>query len=39
MKSPSTEWRENIGADEDARFARYSEQLVALQKAGHAKQA
>jgi hypothetical protein len=37
MKSPSTEWRETIAADEDARFARYSEQLVALQKAGHAK--
>jgi hypothetical protein len=37
MKAPSTAWRENVGADEDARFARYSEQLVALQKAGHAK--
>ena len=37
MKSPSTEWRETIGADEDARFQRYGEQLVALQKAGHEK--
>ncbi len=37
MKSPSTQWRENIGPDEDARFERYGEQLVALQKAGDEK--
>jgi hypothetical protein len=37
MKAPSTEWRETVGPDEEARFTRYGEQLVALQKAGHAK--
>jgi len=30
MKAASTEWRETIGADEEARFATYGEQLVEL---------
>ncbi len=30
MKAPSTEWRETIGTDEDARFQHYGEQLVEL---------
>jgi len=37
VKNPSTEWRETIGDGEDARFERYGEQLVALQKAGNDK--
>jgi len=32
MKSASTQWQETIGADEEARFQRYAEQLVELQR-------
>lgn len=32
MKEPSTEWRETVGSDEDARFTAYGEQLVAIQR-------
>ena len=32
MKEPSTEWRETVGSDEDARFKAYGEQLVAIQR-------
>jgi hypothetical protein len=28
--TPATDWKEVIGADEDTRFNRYAEQLVAL---------
>jgi hypothetical protein len=37
MKPPSTGWRETIGADEATRFQAYAEQLVELQRRGHAK--
>jgi hypothetical protein len=32
MKSASTQWQETIGADEEARFQRYAQQLVELQR-------
>ena len=31
MESPSTEWRERVAPDEDARFQRYGEQFTAFQ--------
>jgi hypothetical protein len=37
MRAPSAAWRENIGADEDTRFQRYGEQLVAMQRRGEGK--
>lgn len=35
--APSTEWREQIAADEDARYGRYAEQFAALQARNSAK--
>lgn len=32
MKTASTQWQETIGADEEARFQRYGQQLVELQR-------
>jgi hypothetical protein len=32
LKSPSTEWREQVAPDEDERFQRYGEQFVEFQK-------
>ncbi len=37
MAAPSTAWREQIAADEDARFAGYAEQFSALQRAKSAR--
>jgi len=32
VKTPSTEWKEKIAADEDARFQRHGERLVEMQR-------
>lgn len=32
MKTPSTQWQETIGADEETRFQRYARQLVEMQR-------
>jgi hypothetical protein len=37
LAAPSTAWREQIAADEDARFAGYAQQFVALQRAKSAR--
>lgn len=37
MALPSTEWRETVAPDESARFARYAERFVELQKRKSAK--
>jgi len=37
MAAPSTEWRETVAPDESARFARYAEQFVDMQKRKSAK--
>ncbi len=37
MAAPSTAWREQIAADEDARFAGYAEQFAAMQRAKSAR--
>lgn len=36
MAAPSTEWRETIAADEDARFQRHAEAIVEIQRRGNA---
>ena len=37
MAAPSTAWREQIAADEDARFSGYAEQFAAMQRAKSAR--